>query len=186
MHRARIVLAIAMLVGSMGCSKTHRGKPRTVAAQPCPVPSSAAELLPWLQKGGYRELVAEPAVHKSKGPHPVLVRSFFTPELAASLAANNEDAEHPACSAAVKELFHEDGTSRRGWAVAVKIRPESNDGDNWYWYEVTEPDGSDLVADGDGVPLCKNCHFGGHDFVLSTPTPDAEPADEPADEPASE
>jgi hypothetical protein len=107
-------------------------------------------------------------VHESKGPHPEVVRTFVNEALAGSLAAGGEEAglEHPACSAAVKELYQEDGKTRRGWAVSVKLQAASNDGDNWYWYEITDPDGGAPVADGDGVPLCKNCHYGGNDFVL--------------------
>jgi hypothetical protein len=160
-HRPAL-LALALLAA---CG-TRRGVPRAAPVDACDVPAEGAALLPWLRAGRYRAMEREPGLHKSRGPHPVLVRTYVNPALAASLASGGE-AEHPRCAAAVKELYEGDAETLRGWAVAVKVRPESADGAGWYWYEATAVDGSRVVADGDGVELCTDCHGGGgHDHVL--------------------
>ena len=87
-----------------------------------------------------------------------------TPELVASLEGGN--AEHPAGSATVKELYGT-GNERLGWSVSVKLADLSQGGDQWYWYEWFN---GSLVAAGDGISVCTGCHSGGQDFVL-TPFP---------------
>ncbi len=132
------------------------------------VPTDSAVLFPFLQRGDYKGFPAESAAHPSEGPHGA-VRTYINPALEASLAAQN--AEHPVGAAAIKELYSSGG-ELRGWAVSVKVEPDSADGDGWYWYEVfSTTDGSNPVADGDGVPLCAGCHGDtGNDYV-SIPFP---------------
>lgn len=127
-------------------------------------PTDSAELLPWLEAGEYLGWAAESAVHQSTGPHG-MVRTFFNQTLVDSY----EDglAAHPQGSATVKELYTAGGQPN-GWAVMVKVQPDSAGGDGWYWYELL---GETVFADGTGVGLCTGCHSGGGvDYVL-TPWP---------------
>jgi len=127
------------------------------------IPVEPAALQAWLAAGEYRDLPAESARHPSTGPHGGGVRTFVTPSLAASLATPG--GEHPRGAAAVKELY--DGEELAGWAVSVKLGDASDGGDGWYWYEVFSTDpGAAPDYQGVGLPLCKNCHAAGDDFVL--------------------
>jgi hypothetical protein len=55
-----------------------------------------------------------------------------------------------------------------GWAVMVKTQEDSAGGQGWFWYETTNTsESSDIVAAGNGVPLCVGCHFTGTEFVLT-------------------
>jgi hypothetical protein len=133
------------------------------------VPTDKDELFRYLKSGAYKELAArESGQHGSRGPHTNFgwpVRVFLDPMLDGSLAAGN--ANHPAGSSAVKEMFDEDG-DLQGWAVMVKTAQDSAGGSGWFWYEVTSTrSGDDPFASGNGVPLCFGCHFTGRDFVLT-------------------
>ena len=129
----------------------------------CEVPTRSAELAAYISAETYTTFNAESAAHDSAGPHFGNVRTFINDVLFDSLETGN--AEHPVCSASVKELYGDDDTLG-GHTVAVKVANGSG-GDAWYWYELYE--GSDF-ADGTGVSLCTGCHSGGTDFVL-TPFP---------------
>lgn len=136
------------------------GDPTTGGMQTLP-PTNAAELVPWLEAGEYLDWAGESGPHPSAGPHGD-VRTFFNDVLVASFEAGA--AEHPQDAAAVKELF-DAGGGPNGWAVMVKVQPDSAGGDGWYWYEIV---GTDVFADGLGVALCTGCHSGGgSDYVLS-------------------
>jgi hypothetical protein len=129
------------------------------------VPTSGPELFAYLKAGSYLGFPAESVVHDSTGPHGGKVRTYITPSLEASLKAGNT--EHPIHAAAIKELYLS-GMSVQGWAVSVKTKDTSDGGNGWYWYEIySATDPSSPVADGNGVPLCYNCHAAGKDFVLS-------------------
>ncbi|GEM_PF-3818001 len=125
-------------------------------------PMEADALGAWLAAGNYLDWSAESAVHASTGPHGT-VRTFVNAMLETSLASGQS--AHPQNAAAVKELYK--GTDVVGWAVEIKVSPESNDGDGWYWYE--EVNGKVLV-DGMGIGVCTDCHKKGMDYVL-TPYP---------------
>ena len=133
------------------------------------VPTNGADVFRYLQAGSYLSLEAESAVHDSTGPHGQPgVRTFINAALAEGLANGGP---HPVGAAAIKELYRSDGTTLMGWAVSVKTDPDSAGGQGWYWYEVfSTTNGSNPVADGNGVGLCHGCHSGGQDYIL-TPYP---------------
>jgi hypothetical protein len=133
------------------------------------VPTDQAKLFKYLKSGDYKKFAAqESGEHPAAGPHTNIgwpVRVFLDPVLDSSLAAGN--AEHPVGSAAVKEMYADDG-KLQGWAVMVKTEKDGAGGAGWFWYEVTSiKNGDDPVAIGNGVPLCFGCHFPGKDFVLT-------------------
>ena len=133
------------------------------AQSPAPPPGGAA-LAEWLQAGHYKTWQSESAVHASAGPHFGKVRAFLNTALFDSRTAQNE--QHPKGAVAVKELYG-NGDTVRGWAVAIKLAPESNGGSNWYWYEIFD---RSTVRDARDAPLCSGCHSTGRDYVL-TPWP---------------
>lgn len=125
------------------------------------VPSESAALFAYLQGADYKTFEAEAAVHAS--PTHGQVRVYVNSLLAGSLAAG--DATHPAGSAAIKELYEDDLTTLKGWAVSVKTQADSDGGNGWYWYEITSTtDGSAPAVDGTGVSACTGCHAAGKDF----------------------
>jgi hypothetical protein len=148
----------------------------TIAPQTAPaetisqnIPAEAGALFEYLKAGSYKKFAAkESAPHPSAGPHTQVelpVRVYMNAALDASLKAGG--GTHKKGSGVVKEMFTSKGVLQ-GWAVAVKTDAESNDGNGWYWYEVTSTtDGSNPVAAGKGVALCTSCHAVGTDFVLS-------------------
>lgn len=127
-------------------------------------PVDGTKLFEWLKSGQYKHWAREAEKHPSAGPHPSAVIAYLNSKLDESLTANSKS--HPSGSAAVKELFSNNG-ELSGWAVSVKTDEDSQAGKGWYWYEIlgTEPDAR-VVADGNGVPLCFGCHTPGKDFVL--------------------
>ena len=128
-------------------------------------PVNGVEILEWLKAGNYKNWTHESEAHRSDGRHSETVIAYLNNLLDTSLA-NNEGAQHPMGSSAVKELFDEEN-QLNGWAVYVKTDNDSANGNNWYWYEIlgTTPD-SYVVADGKGVGQCVGCHAPGKDFVL--------------------
>ena len=133
----------------------------THAADP---PRGGTALETWLKAGHYKSWRAESDVHDSQGPHFGKVRAYLNPALYDSL--NAKAAQHPNGAVAVKELYG-DGQTLRGWSVAIKTAVDSGGGANWYWYEIYN---DKVVKDGQGVLLCRSCHFTGRDYVL-TPWP---------------
>ena len=134
------------------------------------VPTDTAALFQFLKDGGYKDFpVQESQSHPSRGPHSTLgwpVRVFIDATTDASLKAGN--ASHPAGASLVKEMYTEAGVLQ-GWAVMVKTQADSANGQGWFWYETTNvDDASDIVAAGNGVPLCFGCHSLGKDFVLTS------------------
>lgn len=133
-------------------------------AEPDQVPTDPEVLLAWLRAEPYLEWPAESAIHASTGPHFGNVRTWVNPALVDSLDAGDE--QHPAGAATVKELYA-DGQTRRGWSVSIKLADDSEDGDQWLWYEWY--DGA-VLASGSGLSVCTGCHGSGVDFVR-TPFP---------------
>ena len=119
----------------------------------------------WLIAGHYKAWPHESKEHVSDGPHDS-VKVFVSPLLLKSLDA--KATEHPVGAAAVKEIY-KDG-KHAGWAVSVKLAPKSNEGKEWYWYEIfsTQPKAK-APYQGVGYRLCRDCHFegGGVDLVRS-------------------
>lgn len=130
-----------------------------------PPTDSAEQLEQWLVAGAYKGWLAESQIHASAGPHGGNVRTFVNAALAQSLA--DEAATHPQGAATVKELYGGGTDTIIGWAVMVKLAPDSAGGDGWYWYERLD---ATVYADDTGVGLCTGCHGGGADYVL-TPYP---------------
>ncbi len=126
----------------------------------CEVPTTAAAVESFIAGGTFENWDAETAVHASSGPHG-MVRTYVNQVLFDSLTANN--ASHPVCSATIKELYANDGTTINGYAVMVKAT-DGTSGDDWYWYERI---GNNVVADGLGVGGCTGCHSAGSDFFRS-------------------
>lgn len=130
-------------------------------------PFNSAARHEYLLSGAYRRWSGESAQHPSTGPHGGDVRTFLSPGLWASL---RQGSDHPKDATAIKELYGS-RDSVTGWAVDIKLSADSNDGREWYWYEVfsTEP-GTRPGFVGKGLLLCSNCHRAGRDYVL-TPVP---------------
>lgn len=129
------------------------------------VPTSGAELFPWLQANKYASFEAESGQHASTGPHGGKVRTFLNPILFDAL--KNGSTNFPVGAASVKELWG-NGSKLLGWAVFVKTHADSMGGNGFYWYEIyNTADPTNPVADGNGVGLCTGCHSTGTDFFLS-------------------
>jgi hypothetical protein len=143
---------------------TSTPEPSATPTQPAPIPTTADELLAWLEQGIYREWAAESAPHPSAGPHFGIVRTFLNPVVLASLAAG--PGGHPAGSALVKELYGSD-VRVQGWSVMVKLQDDSAGGAGWYWFERF---GGSTFTSAVGAPVCTGCHSLGNDFVR-TPYP---------------
>jgi len=126
------------------------------------VPIERTALFRYLSCGAYRSLAAESGAHPSAGPHGALVRVRLNAALDRSLADGN--AEHPAGSAAIKEIFDEQSMPA-GWSVMVKTEADSDRGRGWYWYETFSPADGRAVASGQGASVCTGCHSAGADFV---------------------
>ena len=134
------------------------------------VPTDAEKLHAFLKAGSYKSFPNQKTErHPSRGPHARFnwpVRVYFDAKIDASLAAGN--ASHPAGSSIVKEMYSADGSELVGWAVMVKTQEDSASGQGWFWYETTNTeDSNDIVAAGNGVPLCFGCHSTGMDYVLT-------------------
>lgn len=129
------------------------------------VPTKPDALQDWLIAGHYKAWPHESKLHPSEGPHET-VKVFLSPVLAKSLG--QKSTQHPVGAAAVKEIY-KDG-AQAGWAVSVKLAANSNEGKDWYWYEVfsTQPKPKGAFQ-GTGFRICRDCHFegGGVDLVRS-------------------
>jgi hypothetical protein len=124
-------------------------------------PEGSDKLLPFLEAGEYQSWPAEREVHDSAGPHGSGVRVFYSPKAAAAIEQG--DAKFPAGAAIIKELY--DAGDPSGWAVTIKVQPDSAGGQGFYWYELV---GERVYADERGTPVCVNCHQAGQDFLLSS------------------
>lgn len=127
-------------------------------------PSTPKEMRQYLEAGAYSAWPADAGI-KPSSVHFGNVRIWTNPALKASLAAGN--AEHPAGSAAIKELYG-NGSQRRGWAAMVRTKAGGG-GDGWYWYEMFD---GVLVGEGQGASKtaapCDSCHRSGSDFSCQT------------------
>ena len=124
------------------------------------VPTDSAALHKFLKEGKYKDFPSqELASHPSRGPHSKFgwpVRVFLDAKTDAALKSGQ--ASLPAGSSLVKEMYTDAGVLQ-GWAVMVKTQADSAGGQGWFWYETTNVnDSSDIVASGNGVPLCFGCH----------------------------
>jgi hypothetical protein len=155
--RSRALARSITIICLLACAGLAR------AQTPAPPPGGAA-LEAWLQAGHYKSWRGESGPHVSQGPHFGKVRAWLNPALFESLQAKTR--QHPQGAVAVKELYG-DGETVQGWSVAIKTGADSAGGSNWYWYEIFQ---GKVIKDGQGVLLCRGCHFTGRDYVL-TPWP---------------
>ena len=125
-------------------------------------PTTARDLRAWLDEGAYLDWAAESAPHASAGPHFGDVQTYVNAAFEAAALAGDT---HPVGSASVKELFGS-GDTVLGHAVMVKVAPGTA-ADSWYWFERYQ---GNNFANGEGDPLCVDCHVAGNDHVL-TPFP---------------
>jgi len=135
------------------------------------IPLSKEHLFAYLESGKYKEAFTnkEKEAHPSLGPHTQLglpVRVFMNDIIAESLKNGNE--EHPLGSVIVKEMFTKDNVIA-GWAVMAKTQDTSDEGNGWFWYEVTDAkDATKIAAIGNGVEGCISCHSIGRDMVRTS------------------
>lgn len=146
-------------------ASTGDGTGDTGAVNQLPPLGDADVLEKWLSEGSYKGWLSESKVHTSTGPHGGNVRTYINDDLYVSLS--NMSPMHPEGAATVKELYGDGVDEIVGYAVMVKVAPDSMGGDGWYWYERLN---ATTYADGTGVGLCSGCHVGGADYVL-TPFP---------------
>lgn len=137
----------------------------TGGADDLPPIDTVDNLLAWLEAKSYADWPAESGLHQSSGPHGGQVRTFLNDTLFDSF--DQGLSAHPEGSVAVKELWG-DGNAMIGWAIEVKVQPESAGGDGWYWYELI---GDAEYGGGTGVGLCTGCHGGGGTDYVLTPWP---------------
>ncbi|MDQ3365117.1 MAG: hypothetical protein M3680_06790 [Myxococcota bacterium] len=122
--------------------------PDGATGDPDTPPVGHAALVPWLAAGHYLSWACEEAPHAPRpgGAHGAN-RVCSNAALAGSPAGT-----YPIGAASVKELYRNGAID--GYAVGIK-RTTGTAAASWYWYEVL---GGSVIVDGDGVPLCANCH----------------------------
>jgi len=134
-----------------------------------PPTTNGAEVEAWLKKGQYKAWTCETVAHPQLKVSPHGHNRVCSNDLAANFASG-ASRERPVGTAAVKELY-DDASELVGYAVAVKVRDESEAGDGWYWYErvpldsAAPHDDNGVVADGLGSAgaaksICVGCHAG--------------------------
>lgn len=155
--RSRALARFLVVFSLLACAGLAR------AQTPAP-PLGGTALETWLKAGHYKTWRSESGSHASQGPHFGKVRAYLNPALFESLQSKTR--QHPSGAVAVKELYG-DGDMVQGWSVSIKTAADSAGGSNWYWYEIFQ---NRVVKDGQGVLLCRGCHFTGRDYVL-TPWP---------------
>jgi hypothetical protein len=131
------------------------------------IPVDKDELFAYLVSEKYKSFkTRESESHPSLGPHTKLglpVKVFMNDLIANSLKAGNK--EHPMGSSIVKEMFDKNNILA-GWAVMMKTQAATDNGDGWFWYEVTSTkDKNAIAAMGNGVQGCIGCHTIGTDQV---------------------
>ncbi|WP_190808831.1 cytochrome P460 family protein [Flagellimonas sp. S3867] len=138
------------------------------------IPLGKEELFAYLSSKKYREFkTQEKEKHPSQGPHTKLglpVKVHMNDMITNSLTVNNE--EHPMGASIVKEMFNKEG-ELSGWAVMVKTQEATDNGNGWFWYEVTSIEDSNAIAAmGNGVVGCISCHnIGGNKDMVRTAFP---------------
>ncbi|MBL4604395.1 MAG: cytochrome P460 family protein, partial [Flavobacteriaceae bacterium] len=131
------------------------------------VPVDKDKLFAYLVSEKYKSFKSrESKSHPSLGPHTKLglpVKVFMNDLITNSLKTGNK--EHPMGSSIVKEMFDKNN-ALAGWAVMVKTQETTDDGNGWFWYEVTSTkDKNAIAAMGNGVKGCISCHTIGTDQV---------------------
>ncbi len=129
-----------------------------ICAEP---PRDGPTLAEWLADRCYLDWAGEDAVRPSDMAAGG-ARVFVNPALDRSSAFGRD--VHPVGAAAVREIYHEDLRTLRGWAVAVKVA-DAGDDDDWLWAERWVDSGTTVARR--GAPGCVGCHRTGTDFVQS-------------------
>jgi len=149
--------------GSLGAPNPA---PLTSDAQ-TPPNSDGKAVEAWLAAGSYLGWSCELQPHAQMKVSPHGQNKICSNELESKFAGA-AGSERPVGSAAVKELY-DDSATLVGYAVAVKVKPASDSGAGWYWYErvpLSSPvphDSKGVVADGLGSKgaaqtICVGCH----------------------------
>jgi hypothetical protein len=165
MKRSMGLLAMLILLPLAGCSEeeTVSDSSTKVTSNAETPPTSVSEMKTWLQAGSYQSWSAEGAVHAGRGPHFSRVRVYVNSVMDGALATGATSV--PPLSAAIKEMYGPDGDTVRGWAVMVKAKEAEKNGDAWFWYEIYD---DNVLAAGDGVGACVDCHAQSRDFFVTT------------------
>ncbi len=129
--------------------------------------TSEAGITAFVKEGKYKDWLAEPTVHESRGPHGGKVRVYFNEAVVQSLRAGN--ATHPVGSILVKELYDDAGQALTGHALDVKVA-EGAGKDTWIFYEGFGPSYSNNYY-GRGHGTCHGCHEAGRDYVTTALPP---------------
>jgi hypothetical protein len=125
--------------------------------------TSAAGLTAFVKSGAYKSWKAEPAVHRSAGPHGGNVRTYVNDVFYASLKAGN--ATHPQGSITVKELYGSSTTNVTGHAVDVKDEATGE----WVFYEGFGPDYTSPYYYRGISNFCAGCHQRDNNDYMLTP-----------------
>ena len=139
------------------------------------VPTNKDDLFAFVKAGEHRAWTHESALRETDAPHGTYVVAYLNSILEKSMKAGIDT--HPVGSAAVKEMFDE-SRDPAGWAVSVKVKPDSDGGNGWYWYETTSnvdanaiPVRGTRTGEGLGAGICIGCHgrFGSDYVVIGYP-----------------
>ena len=134
------------------------------------VPTNKDDLFAFVKAGKHKSWVNESVMRETDAPHGTYVVTYLNSILDKSMKAENET--HPVGSAAVKHMFDEN-RKPAGWAVSVKVKPDSDGGKGWYWYETLSSEDANAIpvrgtktGEGLGAGVCIGCHGRfGLDFV---------------------
>ena len=146
--------------------KNPDGKPGDDQTPPT---TNGADVEAWLTKGSYKSWNCETAAHPQMKVSPHGKNRICSNDLTSKFKGAVAD-ERPIGSAVVKELY-DDANALVGYAVYVKTKDTSKNGDNWYWYERVPlssgapHNAAGVVADGLGndgqaLAICVSCHSG--------------------------
>jgi len=133
-----------------------------------PPTTNGADVEAWLAQGAYKAWACETVAHPQMKVSPHGKNRICSNAKTSTFAGGVAD-ERPMGSAAVKELY-DDSDKLVGYAVYAKVKPTSNGGASWYWYErvpttSAAPNTAGIVADGLGsegraLGICVGCHAG--------------------------
>ncbi|MDY7226840.1 hypothetical protein [Hyalangium rubrum] len=154
-------LRLFLLALATACGGSEEETPSMLGS----LDTSEAGIVTFLQERGYRDWLAEPAVHDSGGPHGQ-VRVFFNDTAVQSLRADN--ATHPVGAILVKEIYSGDGKELVGHALEAKVK-SGHGKDTWLFFEGPLPEDRRNLY-GRGHEACHGCHAAGRDYV-TTPLP---------------
>ena len=184
-------VATPLFVLAAACSSTSSGSDATEPAGSTVTPSPGDAQTPgtgrtsvetWLTGGAYRAWASESAIHPSRAPSPHGFNRIYSNGTLSAAAAASTSGDWPVGSAAVKELYASaNDTTPIGYAVYLKLKPDSAGGANWYWYErvpadsAAPHDANGVVADGYGdsgpaKTICVGCHSGAGTDAAHTPS----------------